>query len=90
MRNHSILIVTAVLLAGCGTTKPLKGGKASTVVKPAGHVEQTVVQSDNPAQVSRQDQETVKTRSYTVPAGSRNEETSVVQMEPTAATVTNE
>ena len=30
-----------------------------------------MVQGENPAQVSRQDQETVKTRSYTVPAGSR-------------------
>ena len=56
---------------------PLKGGKATTTNKPGGVVEQTVVQSDNPAQVSRQDQETVKTRSYTVPAGSRLVETHV-------------
>jgi hypothetical protein len=50
---------------------PLKGGKATMANRPGGVIEQTVVQSDNPAQVSRQDQETVKTRSYTVPAGSR-------------------
>jgi len=57
---------------------PLKGGHASTVNKPSGVIEQSVVQSDNPAQVSRQDQETVKTKSYTVPAGSRMVETHVV------------
>jgi len=50
---------------------PLKGGHASTVSKSTQGMEQSVVQGDNPAQVSRQDQETVKTRSYTVPAGSR-------------------
>jgi hypothetical protein len=64
-------VIAAVgLFSGCAM-KPLKGGKATTVNKPNQSIEQTVVQSDNPAQVSRQDQETVKTRSYTVPAGSR-------------------
>ena len=58
-----------LLLAGCSIA-PLKGGKATTS-QSAGRIEQAVVQSDNPAQMSRQDQETVKTRSYTVPAGSR-------------------
>ena len=61
------------LLCGCAGTAPLKGGKATTLSKPAQGVEQTVVQSDNPAAVSRQDQETVRTRSYTVPTGSRLE-----------------
>lgn len=50
-----------------------KGGKAVTVNKPAQGIEQSVVQSDNPAAVSRQDQETVKVKTYTVPAGSRME-----------------
>ena len=59
------------LLCGCAGTAPLKGGKATTLSKPAQGIEQTVVQSDNPAAVSRQDQETVRTRSYTVPTGSR-------------------
>ncbi len=60
-------VIAAVgLLSGC-TMAPLKGGHATT----SGAIGQTVVQGDNPAQVSRQDQETVKTRSYTVPAGSR-------------------
>lgn len=61
------------LLCGCAGTAPLKGGKATTLSKPTHGIEQTVVQSDNPATVSRQDQETVRTRSYTVPTGSRLE-----------------
>ena len=69
-------VIAAVgLLSGCAMA-PLKGGKATTLNKPAQGIEQTVQQGDNPAQVSRQDQETVKTRSYTVPAGSRLESTS--------------
>ena len=63
------VIVAAGLLSGCAMA-PLKGGHATT----SGVIGQTVVQGDNPAQVSRQDQETLKTRSYTVPAGSRLEE----------------
>ena len=61
------------LLCGCAGTAPLKGGKATTLSKPTQGIEQTVVQSDNPAAVSRQDQATVRTRSYTVPTGSRLE-----------------
>jgi hypothetical protein len=64
--NDFVVIATVGLLSGCAMA-PLKGGRATT----AGIIGQTVVQGDNPAQVSRQDQETVKTRSYTVPAGSR-------------------
>ena len=65
------IIAGSVLLCGCNLA-PLKGGRATTT----GIIGQTVVQSDNPAQTSRQDQETVKTRSYTVPAGSRLESAS--------------
>jgi hypothetical protein len=75
MKTKFMLIDFAVIAAvglfsGCAMA-PLKGGKATMANRPGGVIEQTVVQSDNPAQVSRQDQETVKTRSYTVPAGSR-------------------
>jgi hypothetical protein len=66
-------VASVGLLCGCAGTAPLKGGKATTLSKPAQGIEQTVVQSDNPAQVSRQDQESVRTRSYTVPTGSRLE-----------------
>ena len=67
-----MIIATAGLFCGCSIA-PLKGGHATT----SGVIGQTVAQGDNPAQASRQDQETVKTRSYTVPAGSRLEETRV-------------
>ena len=81
-------LVLATLLCGCTNTAPLKGGKAKTVSKPAQGIEQTVVQSDNPAQASRQDQETVKTRSYTLPTGSRIEESRVTANDA-GAVVTN-
>ena len=74
----TFLILSLLALAGCTGMKPLKGGKATMTSKPAGVIEQTVVQSDNPAQVSRQDQETVRTKSYTVPAGSQLVETRVI------------
>lgn len=69
MKSLPILFV-ALALVGCAA-QPLKGGKATTTRSAAGGVEQTVVQSDNPAAVSRQDQETVRTRTYTVPRGSQ-------------------
>jgi len=63
-------VIAAVgLLSGC-TMAPLKGGHATT----SGAIGQTLVQGDNPAQVTRQDQETLRTRSYTLPTGSRLEE----------------
>ena len=77
------VIASALFLCGCNLA-PLKGGRATT----SGVIGQTVVQGDNPAQASRQDQETVKTRSYTVPAGSRLEEAQVTA-NVAGATVTN-
>ena len=71
--KNIIIILCLLALTGC-TIAPLKGGRASTVYG-AGRVEQNVVQSDNPAAMSRQDQETVKVKTYTIPAGSRLEET---------------
>ncbi|MEI8291543.1 MAG: hypothetical protein WCH99_18900 [Verrucomicrobiota bacterium] len=72
-----LLIIPVLALAGC-TIAPLKGGRATTLSKSAQGIEQTVVQSDNPAAVSKQVQETVRTKSYTVPAGSRLVETRIV------------
>jgi hypothetical protein len=80
---NCIIIATAGLFCGCNFA-PLKGGRATT----SGVIGQTVVQGDNPAQPSRQDQETVKTRSYTVPAGSRLEESHVTATD-IGVTVTN-
>jgi hypothetical protein len=45
-----------------------------TTSKPAGAIEQTLVQGENPAQATKQTQETVKVRTYTLPAGSRIEQ----------------
>ena len=80
------LLVMALLFSGCAMS-PLKGGKASTVSKSTQGIEQSVVQGDNPAAASRQDQETVRTKSYTVPAGSRLVETRIVT--ESGAPVTN-
>jgi hypothetical protein len=84
--NLAVIAVTG-FIGGCAMA-PLKGGKATTVNKPAQGIEQTVQQGENPAQVSRQDQETVKTRSYTVPAGSRLEDARVTSNDA-GAVVTN-
>jgi hypothetical protein len=87
MKNTCLTLtfaITAMLFtAGC-TMAPLKGGKATTT----GHISQSIAQGDNPAQVSRQDQETVRTKSYTVPAGSRLVEARVVA-DAGGASVTN-
>lgn len=76
-----------LVMSGCGT-RPLKGGRAVTAPRPAGGGEQTIVQGENPAQVTKQDQETVKVRSYTLPAGSRIEEARV-ERSATGGPVTN-
>jgi hypothetical protein len=67
--------VLALAVTGCVGPRPLRGGKAVTTRKPTGIVEQTLVQGENPAQATKQDQETIKVRTYTVPAGSRMEQT---------------
>ncbi|MEY4385712.1 MAG: hypothetical protein RLY20_995 [Verrucomicrobiota bacterium] len=73
MKTKHFILVLALAFTGCASTVPLKGGKATTLSKPTQGIEQTVVQSDNPAAMSRQDQETVRVKTYTVPAGSRVE-----------------
>ncbi len=77
MRNALLICLLTTLATGCMGLKPLRGGKATMTSKPAGVIEQTVVQSDNPAAMSRQDQETVRTRSHTLSSGSRLEEARV-------------
>ena len=83
----NLAVLAAVgLVAGCSMA-PLKGGKATTN-KSSQAIEQSVVQGDNPAAASRQDQETVRTKSYTVPTGSRLVETRIVT-DGAGAPVTN-
>ncbi len=64
----------ALAVTGCAGPRPLKGGKAVTTREPTGVIEQTLVQGENPSQATKQDQETIKVRTYTVPAGSRMEQ----------------
>jgi hypothetical protein len=61
-----------MLPIGCTTPKPLRGGKA-LIAPRTGGLEQTLLQSENPSQPSNQSQETIKTRTYTLPAGTRLE-----------------
>ena len=63
----------ALLAAGCAGPHPLKGGKAIVTRTPGGSVQQTLTQSENPAQATKQEQESVKVRTFVVPAGSRME-----------------
>ena len=76
----SVWLALGLLVTGCAGPRPLRGGKAITTRKPEGIMEQSIVQSENPSQASKQTQETVKVRTYTVPAGSRME-----QSQPPAA-----
>ena len=69
--------VLALAVTGCAGPRPLKGGKAITTRKPTGVIEQTLVQGENASQPTKQDQETIKVRTYTVPAGSRIEQSQV-------------
>jgi hypothetical protein len=71
----------ALLVTGCAGPRPLKGGRAVITRKPADVVEQTLVQGENPSQATKQDQESVKVRTYTVPAGSRMEQAQIWESE---------
>ena len=57
------LVLAAIAFAAC-TGRPLKGGRATTTAP----VQQTLRQSDNPSASSRQTQETIRTRTYSLPA----------------------
>ena len=72
-RFLSLASATALVACGCAAPRPFKGGRAVVTRKPAGVVEQTLQQGENAAQATRQNEESVKVRSYTVPAGSRLE-----------------
>jgi hypothetical protein len=67
-------LTLAFLVSGCAGPRPLKGGKATTTRNQAGMIQQTVAQGENAQQPSKQDQETIKVRSYTLPAATRIEQ----------------
>ena len=70
----SAWLALALLAAGCAGPRPLRGGRAVTTRQPAGAIEQTLMQGENPAQATKQTQESVKVRTYTLPVGSRIEQ----------------
>jgi hypothetical protein len=70
----------ALAVTGCSGPPPLKGGKAVVTRSPGGSVQQTLTQGENPAQATKQDNESIKVRTCTVPAGSR-----IDQSQPPAA-----
>jgi hypothetical protein len=86
-KNIVLAMLALTLFVGCTSTAPLKGGRATTS-QAAGGTLQTLAQGENPAAVSRQDQETVRVKAYTVPAGSRLEDLRVKAGE-TGALMTN-
>lgn len=71
------LVLPVLACCSCSGLHPLKGGKALTTRGPAGTIQQSLAQGDNPAQPSRQSQVLVKVRTYTVPAGARFEPAAV-------------
>src|SRR5690349_216901 len=76
------LAVCALLFTSCSVPRALHGGRAVTTRKPSGGVEQSLIQGDNPAQVTRQTQDTIKVRTYTLPAGSRIEQPAALSFTP--------
>ena len=82
-------LLLALLVTGCAGPRPLKGGKAVTMHGPGGSIQQTLVQGENASQASKQDQETVKVRTYTLPAATRIEQSQMpVGAAPPSASAT--
>ena len=80
--------VLALALSGCMSPGPQKPGRATTRPAKTGGLEQTIAQSENPCQPSKQAQETTKVRTYTIPSGSKIEELQV-QARPSGSYGTN-
>jgi hypothetical protein len=83
------LALVLLLASGCAGPRPLKGGKAVTTRKPTGQVEQTLMQGENPAQATKQSQESVKVRTYTLPTGSRVEQSQTSAASPAQLSTIN-
>jgi hypothetical protein len=72
-RVATFTLVTALTLAatGCMGPRPLRGGRAVTTPNPPSGLAQTLLQGDNPSASSRQSQQIVRVRTYTLPASSQ-------------------
>jgi hypothetical protein len=60
-------VLLPFILLGCSVPRPQRGGHAATTPSAATGISQSLVQGDNPSQPSRQDQDTIHTRTYTLP-----------------------
>jgi hypothetical protein len=69
-----LALLLAAITSSCSSSRPLHGGRASTIPTGPSTIAQTLAQPDNPSAPSRQDQETIRTRTYTLPAGTRIEQ----------------
>jgi hypothetical protein len=69
-----LLLALVALCCSCASPGRLRGGRASTSPRPLGGLTQTLVQGDDASQPSKQNQDTIRVRNYTLPAGSRFEE----------------
>src|SRR5437016_2013970 len=63
----TLLTLLTLAATGCTIARSLKGGKAFTGRTPSGGFSQVLLQGENPSVPSRQAQETIKTRTYSVP-----------------------
>ena len=66
-----VLGAAALLVSGCAGPRALRGGQATMARTPQGGWEQTLAQGENPAQATRQEQDSLRVRTYVLPAGSR-------------------
>jgi hypothetical protein len=78
----SVWLALLLLATGCAGPRALRGGKAVTTRKLAGVIEQSLVQGENLSQASKQTQESVKVRTYTLPVGSRVEQSQAPSATP--------
>lgn len=65
------LILLAGLVGGCASAARVRGGRASTMANPAGGLIQRLEQGEDPLQSSKQNQDCIRVRTYTLPPGSR-------------------
>src|SRR5262249_52463129 len=69
-----LCLTLALVATSCSMPRPSKGGRAITAPKPNGVLSQTLIQGEDASQISKQDQDIVRVRTYTLPPGSRIEE----------------
>jgi hypothetical protein len=77
----ALLLLAAFLLCGCSLPRPQKGGRALTTPTTVG-VQQSLLQAENPSAPSRQDQETIRVRTYTLPPATHIEQARILGLIP--------